>query len=329
MSIVSSAPNFFASSSRFGDAVDDDHGVGAHLLRDGDGVQPEAARALDDDRVAVAHADLLQPVRHLRERAVHRRRHLVGHLVRHLEDPAARLQVVVLAVGAAELADGPGAHRHQLVRAGRELAPCCTGSSGGTGRSSCSDAVAFLQRPAERVGRDARAERVHAAGHLVPGDAAGHRREQRRVAAPDVQVGAADAAHRDLDDDAARLRRRDLELLDLVALAGPEQNRRLASGHDVRPFLSAKRARVSRWCLILAPRLVRVNECGPSPGLRPPCPRGATDGRGRWGSVASDACQTTGRGSCSDCRRVEQGHRGSIGRLERASPPGEVRAADR
>ena len=165
------------------------------------GVQPEAARALDDDRVAVAHADLLQAVRHLRERAVYGRRHLVGDLVGHLEDPAARLQVVVLAVGAAELAHRPGAHRHQLVRAGRELGLVALVAAVARIEVAVADAVAFLERPAERVGRDARAERVHAARHLVPGDAAGHRREQRRVAAPDVQVGAADAAHRHLDHD--------------------------------------------------------------------------------------------------------------------------------
>ena len=121
MSITSSAPNRFASSSRLGTPSMAITASAPISFATAIAFSPRPPAPWIDDRVAVAHARLLQPVRHLRQRAVHRRRHLVGDLVRHLEDPAARLQVVVLAVRAAELADARP-HRQQLVRAGRELA---------------------------------------------------------------------------------------------------------------------------------------------------------------------------------------------------------------
>src|SRR5581483_8992785 len=145
-----------------------------------------------------------------------------GYFVGDLEHPAARLEVVVLPVGAAEAADA-GPHARDLLRARRELAAVALIAAVARVEVGVGDAVAFLERPAKRVGLDVGAERVHPARHLVPGNAAGHRHEERRVAAPDVQVGAADAAHADLDDDALRLGRRDLELLDLIALAGAEE----------------------------------------------------------------------------------------------------------
>src|SRR5262249_60998397 len=68
----------------------------AHVLRHGRCLDAESARALDDDRVAEAQADLVEAEDHLAQRAVHRRDERVGQLGGDLEQRTARLQVVIL-----------------------------------------------------------------------------------------------------------------------------------------------------------------------------------------------------------------------------------------
>src|SRR5438876_3297349 len=85
---------------------------------------------------------------------------------------------------------------------------------------------------------------MHAAGHFVTGDVTGHRHEERRIAAPDVKVRSADPAHRHLDDDAVWFGRRDREFLDVVALAGTEEDCCSAGvGHLYSAFLSIRSVR--------------------------------------------------------------------------------------
>src|SRR5262249_45477728 len=83
------------------------------------------------------------------------------------------------------------------------------------------NAIAFFQRPAERIGRHALAETVHDAGELVTGHAAHVRTRVVAVVAPVVQIGAADGGGSVLDEDASRLHfwsRQGLELERLARL---------------------------------------------------------------------------------------------------------------
>src|SRR3989337_251846 len=86
------------------------------------------------------------------------------------------------------------------------------------------DAVALLEGAAERVGRDARAELRHAPRHLVAEDPAVLGQAQRRVAAPEVQVRAAHARERDLDQHRVGLDVGDRDLADLQGLPGTEED---------------------------------------------------------------------------------------------------------
>src|SRR5207253_1681311 len=107
------------------------------------------------------------------------------------------------------------------------------------------DPIAFLQRPTERVGLDLAAEARHPAGHFVAVDPAVVGQPQRRVAAPEVQVGAAHVGQGDADDDGLRLDLRQRDLADLERLAGPEEDRRLARDHSRTPSRPSSKASCS------------------------------------------------------------------------------------
>src|SRR3972149_12065841 len=71
----------------------------------------------------------------------------------------------------------------------------------------------------------------------------------RHRAPPRVQVGAADAGLRDLEDDGARLRVRDVELLDLEGGSRPREDND-ATFHGSPPaFVTISRAQVRRLLL--------------------------------------------------------------------------------
>src|SRR5262245_18263265 len=87
------------------------------------------------------------------------------------------------------------------------------------------DAIAFLDRLAEGISADAGADLVHEAGTFVADGAAGWLRlavaGELVVAAPRVQVGAADAGLSDLEDDGPGLGIGHIELVDLERLLRP------------------------------------------------------------------------------------------------------------
>ena len=107
--------------------------------------------------VAEAHARHVETVDHLGERAVHARHRLVGELVGHLEDRAARTEVVVVREGAVQVREGAGPERPlDLVRTGGGLLVEAGVAAAARVEVRVGDAVAFLERAAERVGRDLR-----------------------------------------------------------------------------------------------------------------------------------------------------------------------------
>src|SRR5262249_54577003 len=93
------------------------------------------------------------------------------------------------------------------------------------------DAIAFLQRPAQRIRRDPLAERMHHARELVPRHLPHVRARVVVVVAPVVEVRAADGGGGVLDENAARpdLGRR--QRFELERLAGLVQNGGQSLGH--------------------------------------------------------------------------------------------------
>ena len=239
----------------------DDDLAGAALPRHGDGVQPEAAGPLDHDVVAHADAGQVEPAGDLGHRAVDARPAAHPEVVRRLEDGVVGIQVEVVAERALEvrrLVAGLGQVTGAL-RAGPVL-PLQAGPAAAAGEEvGEDDPVADRQRLAVRVGRDALAERRDPAGPLVP-EVARQRPPALRVvdvAAPGVQVGAADVGEADLDQRRARPRLRHRVLLDLDRLAGGVERRR-SSGRRHHPS-----ARVIRSRPILAVILVSQDACRP------------------------------------------------------------------
>src|SRR5882724_5531254 len=220
--------------------VDDDDGGRAHVLGDGGRLDPETARALDDDAAAEGEPCPAQAEDHLRQGAIDRRDQLVGKRVRHDEDRAAGAQVVVLGEGPVEVRKLRGPERaldlrrtrRRLVRQARVAPPTRVEVRVG-------DPIAFPERTAQRVGLHARAEPGHAAGHLVAGDPAVLRQTQRRVAPPEVEVRAADVGERDADEDGVGLDVGQGHLTDLEGLAGPEEDGRLAGAHRAAPLATS------------------------------------------------------------------------------------------
>src|SRR5881296_2440908 len=102
------------------------------------------------------------------------------------------------------------------------------------------DPVALFQRPPERVGLHSRAEPGHATGHLVAVDPTVVGQAQRRVAAPEVEVGAAHVGERHADEDGVGLHLGQRELPDLERLARAEENGGLALAHRLAPLPTSK-----------------------------------------------------------------------------------------
>src|SRR5207244_431914 len=107
------------------------------------------------------------------------------------------------------------------------------------------DAVAFLEGPAQRVGLDLAAEAGDAAGHLVAEDPAVLGQAQRRVAPPEVEVGAAHVGQRHADHDRLGLDLGQRHLADLERLAGAEEDGRLALDHPRTPSAPSSKASCS------------------------------------------------------------------------------------
>ena len=157
-----------------GDLVHHDHRGGAHVLGHRGRLDPEPARALDHHACRRSGARAGAGRRYLGERAVHRGHHLVGQLVRHLEERAARPQVVVVGEGAVEVRERARPDAAARACSGRPPGSWLQARVAAPARIEVGvgDAVALLERPAQRVGLDPRAELGHPAGHLVAEDPA-------------------------------------------------------------------------------------------------------------------------------------------------------------
>src|SRR5262249_55444103 len=223
-----------------GELIDDDHRGRAHVLGHCSGLDPQPSRALDHDGAAEGAPRAVETEDRLAEGAVDRRHELVGQLVRDHEDRAARAQIVVLGERAVEVRELRGTERAlDLRRARRRLVRQARVAAAARIEVRVGDPVALLERPAQRVGLHPRAELRHAAGHLVAEDPAVLRQPQRRVAAPEVEVRAADVGERDADQDRVRLDVGHRHLADLEGLAGAEEDRRLAVAHRAAPFATS------------------------------------------------------------------------------------------
>ena len=190
----------------------------AHLLGDGGGVEPEPARALEDDRVADPDPHPVEPVEDLGERAVDRGGDVVGDAVRHLVDEVAGAQVEVLAVRADEVRRVVGVPRPApLVGARRPVPVEAGGAAAARVEVAVGDPVALLERGAGRVGRDVPPEPLDHAAHLVAEGLAAVRRPDQvlELAAPDVEVRPADPAAGDPHQGGIRLDLRDGVLPDV------------------------------------------------------------------------------------------------------------------
>src|SRR5262249_62107657 len=82
----------------------------------------------------------------------------------------------------------------------------------------------------------------HAPRHLVAEDPAVLRQTQRRVAAPEVQIGAADVGERDADKNGVRFDLRQRQLADLEGLAGAVEDRGPADTHRAAPARPTSKA---------------------------------------------------------------------------------------
>src|SRR5439155_12417228 len=141
----------------------------------------------------------------------------------------------------------------------------------------------------------ARAEPRHAARHLVAVDPAVLGQARRRVAPPEVEVGAAHVGQRHADEDGVGLDVGQRELPDLERLARTEEDGGLAAAHRVAPLPTSKaswRARTASsvylssmthemaiseveiiWMLMPSlARVVNIREATPA-WLRMPTPR--------------------------------------------------------
>src|SRR5206468_7910999 len=124
------------------------------------------------------------------------------------------------------------------------------------------DAVAFLQRPPQRVGVDALAERVHDAGELVARHPAQVGAAVVAVVAPVVEVRAADRGGGVLDQDASRIDVRSRQRFELERFSGLVQHDGQSLGHgrsSSATILADLRADVARllyagppWCALQA-----------------------------------------------------------------------------
>ena len=207
-------------------AVEDDDVVGAHVLGHGDGGEAESAGALDDHRGAVADPALDEALGRGAHGAVDRAENLVVDLVGDAVERALGVDVEVVGVGADEV--GPlsdAGRRAPLADAEVGLAVEAHAAAPAVRPQAVDDAVAFFDGDAGGVRRHALAELVDDAGALVAhGAALGRERPALGVAAPDVEVGAADAGLGDLEEDVAGLGVGDVVLGDLERLAVLLQN---------------------------------------------------------------------------------------------------------
>src|SRR5215813_9714768 len=123
-----------------------------------------------------------------------------------------------------------------LVRAGRKLLVQAGVAASTRVEVRVGDAVAFLQGAAEGICADFRSQLCHPARHLVAEDPAVLGQAQRRIAAPEVQIGAADVGMGDADQDTRRLDLRDWHLPNLERLARTEEDCGFRGGSHARPY---------------------------------------------------------------------------------------------
>ncbi len=214
-----------------GNLVHHDDGGRPHVLGDGGGLESKPARALDDHAVPEAHPGHVQAVHDLSEGAVDGRHHLIGELRGHREDGAARTEIVVIGEGAVQMRKGAGPERPlDLVRAGGGLLVQTRVAAAARVEVGIGDAVAFLERAAERIGLDPGSELGHPARHLVTEDPAVVGESHGRVPAPEMQVGPADIGGGDADEHGVGVDLGDGHFPDLEGLARPEEDGGLGGG---------------------------------------------------------------------------------------------------
>ncbi len=190
-----------------GNAVDGDDGTGAAGFGDGGGVEPQAAGALDGHAFAGSEFGPIEAGNDLRQGAVHTGNGRVRQSDRNAEHGVSRIQVVVLREGAAEM--GPVAHAAQAlalaVGAGVGVVAQADGAAAAGVEVTEDDAVAFTHRLSGRIRGDAGAQAEDLADALVA-EGIGHfeaAADQVGVAAPVVQVRAADVGEVHLEDHGA------------------------------------------------------------------------------------------------------------------------------
>ena len=200
--------------------------VGAHVLGHGDGGEPESAGALDDHGGAVADLAENEALGRRAHGAVDGAEHLIVDLVGDAVERALGVDVEVVGVGADEVGPLADARRRApLADAEVGLAVEAHAAAPAVRPQAVDDAVAFLDGDAGGVRRHSLAQLVDDAGALVAHGAARRReRPAGGVAAPDVEVGAADAGLGDLEEDVAGLRVGDVVLGNLERLAVLLQN---------------------------------------------------------------------------------------------------------
>src|SRR3989441_8358598 len=220
---VWSAPKFARQLQARRDAVEHDHPVGAHVARHRDGIQAESAGALDHSGVTLPKSRAREAVEHLGESAIGRRGDVVGDLIGNAEHRGPWPKVVVVTVRVVEVGWRAGhAVRAALPRAAAQLAPEADGTATTREEINERDSVTLTQRLTGGVKRDARAEALDLAAHLVTKrQIAGQGTVYfLHLAAPDVQIGPADTGARELDQDRAGLgvRHRIFAQLELAAV---------------------------------------------------------------------------------------------------------------
>ena len=228
--------------------VDHDDGLGAHVARHRDRVEAEAARALHDQRVPGAEPGAPQAVEHLGEGAVAGGGDVVGDLVGDPEHEVAGAQVVVVPVRVVEVRGrardpaGPG-----LARAAPRLVVQAHGAAPAGEEVEVRHPVALAEGLAPRVGGDAGPQPLDATAHLVAEREVARARavDLLHLAAPDVEVGAADARAGQAHEDGARLHFRH-GILPQLELTPVRPQHRHATRHVSRSFQPTPKASAKR-----------------------------------------------------------------------------------
>lgn len=183
--------------------VDDQH-ARSSFLRDGDRIETQTPRALDENGLVLLQRDLVDPVEDLTQCAVGPRRDGVGDLVRNLVHVLQGVDVVVRRECGVEVGSFLRLASEELVRVVAEvvLTAHALGAPLAGLEIGADDAVADGQRDASVVGGSAITECQDAQNHLVAQSAP---LLHGVLSVPDVQLRAAHVRAQDLHEDAVGL----------------------------------------------------------------------------------------------------------------------------